>query len=63
MGVGNNGLGKNGPRQKRSREKTVKLISRVALYQASVSGLCDGQAGHLSARRSVCPQTVLWQNG
>ena len=34
------------------------IISRVALYQASVSGLCDGPSGNLSVRlsvgRSVC---------
>jgi len=41
------------------------FISRVALYQASVSGLCDGtyRSVCLSVWRFVCLQIVLWQNG
>ena len=36
----------------------IPVFSRIALYQASVSGLCDGPSGNLSVRlsvgRSVC---------
>ena len=39
------------------------LIIRVALYQASVSALCDGPYGNLSVRRLLCLQSVLWRNG
>jgi len=31
----------------------LNIICRVALYQASVSGLCDGPSGNLSVRLSV----------
>jgi len=43
----------------------VFIVSRVALYQASVSGLLyvtDHLAICLSVCRPVCPQSVLWQN-
>jgi len=41
------------------------LFSDVALYQTSVSGLCDRTCRSvcLYVCRSVCPQSVLWQNG
>jgi len=46
------------------------VISRVALSQASVSGLCDKTFGwiicqsvRLSVGLSICPPGVLWQNG
>jgi len=46
--------------------KYIFIISRVALYQVSISGLCDGPSGNLSVRLSVgwsvCLQSVLWQN-
>ena len=41
------------------------FFSCVAVYQASISGLCDGtcRSVSLSVCWSVCPQSVLWQNG
>jgi len=41
----------------------VFIIRCVALYQASVSGLCDGTRQSVGLSDGLSVRKVLWQNG